>query len=328
MDFTNIVGHEDIIKHFKASMEMNRVGHAYIICGEEDSGKKSLATTFAKALQCEEHKLDPCNTCKSCLQVESGNHPDIINVIHEKPKVITVDEIRTQVVNTVSIKPYSGRYKIYIIDDAQLMNVEAQNAILKTIEEPPEYVVILLLATTAEKFLPTIISRCVLLNLKPVKDEDIKDYIISHFGIDSNMAETCVGYAAGNLGKAIKLATNEEYQGLVKSVIRLETRLFDMSMEDIEDTILDCDRYKVTINEYLDLMLVWYRDILVLKVTGNPDKIIFKNNYSDIRNQSHYLSFNELEDKKRAIEDAKIRINANARMSDVMKLLIMTLKEK
>ncbi len=328
MDFTNIVGHEDIIKHFKASIEMDRVGHAYIICGEEASGKKSLAKSFAKTLQCEEHGIDPCNTCKSCLQVESGNHPDIIVVKHEKAKVLTVDEIREQVVNTVSIKPYSGKYKIYIIEDAQLMNAEAQNALLKTIEEPPQYVVIILLATTAEKFLPTIISRCMLLNLKPVKDEDIKFYLMNNLGIDAHMAETCVGYAAGNLGKAIKLATNEEYQMLIRSVIRLETGIFDMSMEDIEEAIMDCDRYKLTISEYLDLMLVWYRDILVLKVTGNPDKIIFKENYSDIRNQSHYLSFNELEDKKRAIEDAKIRINANAKMEDVMKLLIMTLREK
>jgi DNA polymerase-3 subunit delta' len=328
MDFTNIVGHEDIIKHFKASIEMDRVGHAYIICGEEASGKKSLAKTFAKTLQCEQHAIDPCNECKSCLQVESGNHPDIIFVKHEKPKVITVDEIREQVVNNIQIKPYSGKYKIYIINDAQLMNVEAQNAILKTIEEPPQYAVIILLATTAEKFLPTIISRCMLLNLKPVKDEDIKNYLMTNFGIDSHKAETAVGYAAGNLGKAIKLVTNEEYQMLIRSVIRLETNIFDMGMEDIEETILDSDRFKVTINEYLDLMLVWYRDILVLKVTGNPDKIIFKENYSEIRNQSQFLSFNELEDKKKAIEAAKIRINANAKISDVMKLLIMTLKEK
>ena len=328
MDFQHIVGHEDIIRHFKASIEMNRVSHAYIICGEADSGRRSLALSFAKTLQCEEGKIDPCNHCRSCIQVDSGSHPDIIFVEHEKPQLISVDDIRNNVVNTIDIKPYSGKYKIYIIEDGEMMNTAAQNSLLKTIEEPPEYGIIIILTTTLDKLLPTIISRCITLSTKPVKERDIYDYLIENFKLDDKKASFCVEYAQGNLGKAVKLATNEDYDRLIKSVIHLETNIYKMDAESVAAVIEDCEKhYKITMGEYLDLMMVWYRDILMLKVTGKIDKIMFKDQSTTIMEQAKYLSFNELEDKSRAIEKAKIRLAANAKLEDIMRLLIMTLKE-
>ncbi len=328
MDFHQIVGHEDIIRHFKSSIETGRVGHAYILCGEENSGRSSLAFSFAKTLECDNGGLDPCNTCPSCIKADTGNHPDIITVQHEKPNLISVDEIREQVVQTMDIRPYNGKYKIYIISDAQLMNEAAQNALLKTIEEPPAYGVVILITNSLEKLLPTIVSRCITLSLKPVKERDMQEYLISHYQLDEAKARFCVEYAQGNLGKAVKLATNEEYEALVRSVIRLEKEIFQMDIEEVEEAIEACARYKMNIGEYLDLMMMWYRDILMLKVTGKPDKIIFREEYSALREQANYLSYNELEDKARAIENAKVRLNANARLEDVMRLLIMTLKEK
>ena len=327
MDFTQIIGHEDIIKHFKSSIEMDRISHAYIICGEEDSGKKSLAKSFAKTLQCEKEGTEPCNECQSCHQAETGNHPDIIRVSHEKAAVITVDEIREQVVNSISVKPYKSKYKIYIIEDAQLMNQQAQNALLKTIEEPPEYGIIILLTTGMDKLLPTIVSRCIVLNTKPVKERDIMDYLTHNLGLSEEKAVFCMEYAQGNLGKAIKLATNDDYAMLVNSVIKLETNIYDMDMESIQEAITDAEHFKFNVSEYLDLMMMWYRDILMLKVTGKIDKIMFKDQYSIIKKQASYLSYNELEKKSQAIEKAKTRLNANAKFEDVMKLLIMSLKE-
>ncbi len=327
MDFQHIIGHEDIIRHFKSSMEMDRVGHAYIICGEDESGRSSLAFSFAKTLQCESGGFDPCNACPSCKKADSGNHPDIINVQHEKPNLISVEEIRDQVVDTMSIRPYNGKYKIYIINDAQLMNPQAQNALLKTIEEPPSYGIVIMITNTLERLLPTIISRCITLSTKPVKERDMEEYLQEHYDLDAKKLRFCVEYAQGNLGKAILLATNEEYEALVRSVIKLEKEIYEMDMEDIALAIESCANYKMSIGEYLDLMMVWYRDILMLKVTGKPDKIIFSEEYSTIREQAKYLSYNELEDKARAIENAKKRIAANARMEDVMRLLILTLKE-
>lgn len=328
MDFRNIIGHEDIIKHFKSSIETDHVNHAYILCGEKASGKRSVAQAFAKTLQCEKGGIDACCMCQSCLQADSGNHPDIVYVKHEKATGYSVDEIREQVVSTVPVRPYKSKYKVYIIEDAQLMNPACQNALLKTIEEPPQYAVLLLLTNSMDRILPTIVSRCILLNMKPVRERDILEYLEREHGVTGERAVFCAEYAEGNLGKAVLLATNEDYAALIESVIDLESHIFEMDMDSISDAIKNCsEKYKMNIEEYLDLMMMWYRDILMLKVTGKPDKIIFKDELSTIRNQSKYLSFNRLEKNAKAIETAKIRLRANAKFEDVMRLLILTLKE-
>ena len=118
--------------------------------------------------------------CHSCKQALSGNHPDLIYVTHEKPASIGVDDIREQINDTIQIRPYSSYYKIYIVDEAEKMTVQAQNALLKTIEEPPSYAVIILITTNQEAFLPTILSRCVQLKLKPLKDFTVKSYLTEH----------------------------------------------------------------------------------------------------------------------------------------------------
>ena len=171
--FKDVVGHKDIINYIRNAVTENKVSHAYILNGERGSGKKMLANLFATTLLCEEQGPDPCNACHSCHQAESGNHPDIIRVTHEKPNTISVDDIRRQVNEDIQIKPYQGPYKIYIIAEADLMTVQAQNALLKTIEEPPAYAVIFLLTENAEALLPTITSRCVMLKLRNIKEEGV-----------------------------------------------------------------------------------------------------------------------------------------------------------
>ena len=135
--FKDILGHEQIKEHFKNAVETGKVSHAYILSGEAGMGRKSLANAFALSLLCEKGKPEPCMQCHACRQVLSGNHPDLIYVTHEKPASIGVDEIREQINNTIMIRPYSSYYKIYIVDEAEKMTVQAQNALLKTIEEPP-----------------------------------------------------------------------------------------------------------------------------------------------------------------------------------------------
>ena len=187
--FHDIIGHDDIIRHLKNAIETGKVSHSYIFTGEPGSGKKLLAGTFAAALQCESGESEPCMTCDSCKKVIGKNHPDIITVTHEKPGSISIDEVRDQVVRDVDIKPYCSPYKIYIIPDAEMMTVQAQNAILKTIEEPPEYAVIMLLTSNIDSLLPTIRSRCVRLDLKVVDDSLVKEYLMEHLQVPDYQAE-------------------------------------------------------------------------------------------------------------------------------------------
>ena len=176
--FKDVVGHKDIINYIRSAVTENRVSHAYILNGERGAGKKMLASLFAMTLLCEKQGPEPCNECHSCRQAKSGNHPDIIRVTHEKPNSISVDDIRRQVNDDIQIKPYQGPWKIYIIAEADLMTVQAQNALLKTIEEPPAYAVIFLLTENAEALLPTITSRCVMLKLRNIKDTLIRKYLM------------------------------------------------------------------------------------------------------------------------------------------------------
>ena len=201
--FKDIIGHTQIIEHLEKAIRMDKVSHAYILNGPAECGKMMIAEAFAMALQCEKNQAEPCLECRSCKQALDHNQPDIIYVRHEKPNTISVDDIRTQLNNDIVIKPYSSRYKVYIVDEAEKMNQQAQNALLKTIEEPPAYAVILLLTTNADSFLPTILSRCITLNLKAVKDDVIKSFLMEQYKIPDYQADVCTAFAQGNVGKAI-----------------------------------------------------------------------------------------------------------------------------
>ena len=135
--FSEIIGHEQIVEHLQNAIRMKKISHAYILDGEEGAGKNLLAAAFAQTLQCEKGEAEPCGQCHSCRQSESGNQPDIIRVTHEKPGSIGVEEIRAQLCSDIQVRPYSSPYKIYIVDEAEKMTVQAQNALLKTKEKPP-----------------------------------------------------------------------------------------------------------------------------------------------------------------------------------------------
>ena len=133
--FSDILGNEQVIGHLQNAIQMDKVSHAYILNAPQSAGKMMIAEAFASALQCEKKGVEPCGECHSCKQAASHNQPDIIYVQHEKPNTIGVDDIRTQINQDIAVKPYSSPYKIYIVDEAEKMNVQAQNALLKTIEE-------------------------------------------------------------------------------------------------------------------------------------------------------------------------------------------------
>ncbi|MDD6267851.1 MAG: DNA polymerase III subunit delta' [Clostridium sp.] len=324
--FRDVVGHESIIGHFKSSIEQGKVAHAYLIHGEKGTGKKMLAGLFAKTLQCEAGGTDPCGTCRSCIQCDSGNQPDIIWVTHEKPTVISVDDIREQVNNDIIIKPYSSRYKIYIIPEAELMNPQAQNALLKTIEEPPEYAIIMLLTNNLDKMLPTILSRCITLNLKPVGELDMMEYL-SRMGIPQVKAKFCVGFAFGNLGKAVRLATSEEYNEIKHDCVQILKDINRMEIYDLIDAVKKMSKYKLDIYDYLDIMMMWYRDILMLKVSGSPDKLLFKEEYATLKQQANYISYEGIENVLKALDKVKVRLEANVNFDIAMELLLLTIKE-
>lgn len=325
--FGDIIGHEQIITHLRSAIALDMVSHAYILNGPEYSGKMMLAEAFATALQCEGEGERPCLECRSCRQAMDHNQPDIIYVSHEKPNTIGVDDIRTQINNDIVIKPYSSRYKVYIVDEAEKMNQQAQNALLKTIEEPPAYAVILLLTTNADSFLQTILSRCITLNLKAVKEDVIRDYLMKHYQIPDYQADVCAAFSQGNVGKAVQLASSEDFGELKASVLQLVKRLDDIDLYEFGGAIKQIGEYKLQINDYFDLITIWFRDVLYMKATNDVDGLIFKDEVYDIKRQAAKRSYQGIEIILKALDTAKLRLNANVNFDLTLELLLLTIKE-
>ena len=325
--FKDVVGHKDIINYIRNAVTENKVSHAYILNGERGSGKKMLANLFATTLLCEKQGPDPCNACHSCHQAESGNHPDIIRVTHEKPNTISVDDIRRQVNEDIQIKPYQGPYKIYIIAEADLMTVQAQNALLKTIEEPPAYAVIMLLTENAEVLLPTIRSRCVMMKLRNIKDQLVKKYLMEQMEIPDYKADVCVAFAQGNMGKAIMLAHSEYFNEIKEEAVHLLRNIDDMTVPELMDAVKRCMTYKLEINDYLDIIAIWYRDVLIYKATKNVDRVVFSDQMKYIKERARRSSYEGIENILDALEKAKARMKANVSFELSMELLLLTIKE-
>lgn len=326
--FADIVGQEQLQEHLHNAIRMNKVSHAYIINGERNSGKELIAKIFAMALQCENRQdIEPCQECHSCKQALSGNHPDIIYITHEKPNTISVDDIRSQINGDVAIKPYKGPKKIYILSEGEKMTVQAQNALLKTLEEPPEYAVILILTTNVNSLLPTILSRCVVLNMKPAKDAQIKEFLMNTMEIPDYKADICVAFARGNVGKARLLAGSEEFDKVKEEAITLLKYINEMEIHEVVAAIKKINEYKFDVNDYLDILSIWYRDVLLFKATHDANHLIFREEIQYIRKVADRSTYEGIEKIIEALEKSKQRLNANVNFDLTMELLLLTIKE-
>ena len=327
VSFNNIIGHEEIIRHLQNAMKTGKVSHSYIFTGRPGSGKKLLATTYAMTLQCEAGGTEPCQKCDSCKKALGKNHPDIIMVNHEKPGTISIDEIREQVIHDVAIKPYSSPHKVYIIPDAEMMTVQAQNALLKTIEEPPEYAVIMLLTSNVDALLPTIQSRCVTINTKPISKEEIAGYLVSHLSMEREQAEIAAGFCQGNMGKAIRFANSKDFQEMKEDTLHLLKNIEHMDISEIVDSIRTFSQKKGMIDDYLDLMLLWYRDVLMFKVTKDDNLLLYRDKFHDISHQASVHTYESIETILQAIDKAKVRLGANVNFEVTMELMALTMKD-
>ena len=327
MQFKDIIGQDMIKEHLQGALSTGKTSHAYIINGEKSSGKEFIANIFAMALQCENPGSEPCCECTACKQADSKNHPDIIRVSHEKPNTISVDDIRTQVNGDIMIKPYKGPKKVYIINEAEKMNMAAQNALLKTLEEPPEYGVIILLTTNLEAFLQTIISRCIVLTMKPVSDSQIQEFLMKEYHLPDYKAAVCAAFARGNVGKARQLASSEDFDNIKEEAVTLLKYIDEMEIHEITKAIKKMGEYKLEINDYLDILAIWYRDALLFKATKDVNHLIFKEEIQYIKKTASRSTYEGIEIIIKALDNAKRRLSANVNFDLTMELLLLTIKE-
>ena len=227
----------------------------------------------------------------------------------------------------MDIKTYQGPYKVYIIPQADMMTPQAQNAILKTIEEPPSYAVFLLLTENAETLLPTINSRCVMLKLRNIKDTLIKKYLMENLEIPDYKADMCTAFAQGNMGRAIMLANSDHFNEIREEAVQLLKHINEMELNEIVAAVKNISVYKLEITDYLDIIMIWYRDVLLYKATKEIDKVVFKDQLQSIKEQARKSSYEGIELILESLEKAKARLKANVNFDLVMELLFLTIKE-
>ena len=206
MSFEQVIGNEEVKKYIRKNLEQNNILHSYLFLGTEGIGKLLFAKEFAKYILCLEEKSKDCS-CKSCICYNGNNHPDF-SVINEDGQTIKIEYIRP-VVEKIIEKPIVSNKKVYIINDADKMTEEAQNCLLKTLEEPPEFITIILISSNENLLLNTIKSRCMKIKFNNIPNDDLYKYAINTIGYDA-ISDNLLNTFEGSIGKAIKLKENKE----------------------------------------------------------------------------------------------------------------------
>jgi DNA polymerase III subunit delta' len=318
----SVVGQEYAIQTFNNALDKDKISHAYIISGPDGVGKSNFALSMAAAILCKGEKR-PCNKCSSCTKIEHKNHPDL-RILENKGKTIGVDDIRN-LIDEIYTKPYEGDKKIAIIKEAHSITLYGQNAILKTLEEPPGHTVIIMLTENINAILETIKSRCQIISLGRVSIDKIKNFLKDR-GIEDDKAGLAAEFSDGIVGNALK-ALDEKFLNLKKEVIERAQRIVRSDAMEAFELVDFFIKNKNDIDEILDILTIWFRDIMLLKLVKNEKLIINKDCHEMLVEESHLLSYNKLDKIISIINDTKEKLRQYSNFQLTMEVMILKIQE-
>lgn len=324
-----VYGNELAKKELEESIHSDKLREAYMFVGEKGLGKKTLAKNFLLMLFCSDPDeiKRPCLKCPECKKILSGNHPDVITIRCEKGRSIGVDEIRLKIQETVDISPQESGYKVYLILDGELLTIQAQNALLKVLEEPPAYVIFILITDDEGKILDTVRSRVTKIQMKPLPDSVIERYFEEFYHASDEKVAISVAFARGNLGRAISLYQDETfgdwYQRLIKIIKNVKEMTPGAIRMEVNKLIASCP----DLNEALDLMELWFRDLMLYMVTKDMNGLVFYGESKSFRAMASRGSTLGVQNIMTRIQTARERLNANVNKELTMELLFLAIKE-
>ncbi|WFA08487.1 DNA polymerase III subunit delta' [Tissierella sp. Yu-01] len=325
MDFRQIIGHEKAIETLKRQIKNGSISHSYIFEGEEGLGKSNVALAFAKTLLCKEQEEEPCNHCTSCMKFESGNHPDLLFIEPEKG-LIKKGEIE-KLIKSVVTAPFESLRKVFIIDDSHKMNTEGMNALLKTLEEPPEYINMILITSATNKILPTILSRCQNIKFYPVETKKIIELLEGSYGKSENEAKFIADFTKGSIGKSIELATSDDFFIKRQEIIKLIDNLLKGDRTKAISSFGFFNENKESIDEILDIFLFWFRDLMLYKKIGDNPLIINRDKLEYISRQS-FIDSDKINDIIEKVQQTKEYIRGNINLQLSIETMLLNIQEE
>ncbi len=314
-----VIGHDRPIHLLRSSVAAGRVSHAYLLSGPRQVGKLTLARELAKALNCLESDR-PCGNCRSCRKIERGVHPDVQVVkLEDGAKSIGIDVVR-EIQERVALRPAEGSVKVYIIEEAERMSEQAANALLKTLEEPPPSVLMVLTTLDSTLLLPTLVSRCQQVDLLPVPTSIIEGTVCGRTGVDPEQARLVASLAKGRVGWAIEAIANP-------AMLRRRAELMDRLMALPRANRVDRFAYASELaslsgrdpeaaRSVLESWQSWWRDLLLYRL-GMEDLVVNVDLKDLLGSQVRLYPAHVLGQMIKAIQEtiAMLAQNVNARLA-------------
>ena len=326
-----VIAQDKVISLLDYSIKTNAIAHAYLIVGPRHVGKGTLAFNLAQALNCDGPEL-PCGQCRSCQRILEGKHADITPIGLDSKTEIGIDDIRA-LQRIANLPPYEGKCKVFIIDDAEYLSTEAANSLLKILEEPPQSVVWLLLVAEEEHLLPTVISRCQRLELKPVPSEHVREALVNSYNVEDNRAKLLAQLCRGRFGWALSALANddilEQRSQRIDSLVSLLTASLDQRFTYAQELTGQFSQNRRAGAEIIEIWLDWWRDLMLIK--GDCQEAVINVDYKTVlEEQARGLNLSEIKEFLNSLcslQDA-ISKNVNPRLASEWLMLNLPRKNR
>lgn len=286
-----IIGHERIISFLTSSVKSNRLAHAYLFIGPAQVGKKTVALEFAKALQCEKREIktesfSSCGQCQNCLLISKNQHPDVL-LVEAGVKILRIEsrgehllksseikiEQSRQIQHQISLSCFLAKYKVVIIDGAEQMTSEAANCLLKTLEEPPPKSLLILISSSWQRILPTIVSRCQLIKFLPVKKDLIAKGLQSLGFKDKLKVQQAIRICSGRPGAGIQILNDSMLWQSQQQILNELRKLLKKDLGERFHYAHKLSQDNVEAQKVLSQWLIWFRDQMLARIGANPSMI-------------------------------------------------------
>lgn len=309
MGFDELWGNDLIKISLKKAIDSGHISNSYVFEGISGVGKRLCSDIFARALVCESKDSKPCDTCSACIKAKSKNHPDIIRITRTPGKSsVGVGDVREQILSEIYLKPYLANRRIILVENGDDLSVEAQNALLKVLEEPPENVTFVICVTRQDRLLDTVLSRSCVMTFFPLPESTVKNYLTDKFANDEKIIFSSA-LSQGSIGAAMTFMTDDTTENLFTETIKhlCNLKLNAVKMRETVDFFIE---KKESINEVTDFMLTFLRDCVFVK-SDICDCVIYKNKISDMRVFADNIDKKALVSAFDRLIDFKLRLKQN-----------------